>query len=76
MSALSVRLQADQMERLNHLAKVTNRPKTFYVKELFNRHFDDLEDIYLAEQRLEDIRAGKAKTISLNEMRESLDLDN
>ncbi len=76
MSALSVRLQADQMERLNHLAKVTNRPKTFYVKELFNRHFDDLEDIYLAEQRFEDIRAGKAKTISLNEMRESLDLDN
>ncbi len=28
---------------------------------------DELEDIYLAEKRLEDIRAGKTKTIPLEE---------
>lgn len=28
---------------------------------------DELEDIYLAEKRLEDIKAGKTKTIPLEE---------
>ena len=38
-------------------------------------HLEDLEDIYLAEKALEDIRAGRVKTISLDEMSRRLGLD-
>jgi predicted DNA-binding protein len=34
-----------------------------------------LEDLYLAEQRLADIRAGKAQTIPLEELMKDYDLD-
>jgi RHH-type transcriptional regulator, rel operon repressor / antitoxin RelB len=73
--ALSVRLHDDYEERLNHLAKKTNRQKSFYVKELFSRHFDELEDIYLAETALEEFQKSGDNAISIDEMRAALDLD-
>ncbi|MFA7347828.1 MAG: DUF6290 family protein [Desulfurivibrionaceae bacterium] len=65
---LTVRLPDDLEARLNTLAKTTNRPKSFYVREALERSLEDIEDIYLAEKRLEDIRAGKSKTVSLGEV--------
>lgn len=32
------------------------------------KHLDDLEDIYLAEKRLEDIRAGRSATVPLEDV--------
>ena len=72
---LSVRLQDDFEDRLNNLAEKTKRPKSFYVKELFSRHFQEIEDIYLAETAMEEFKQSGKKTISLKEMREALDLD-
>ena len=65
---LTVRLPDDLEARLNTLAKTTNRPKRFYVREALERSLEDIEDIYLAEKRLEDIRAGKSKTVPLEEV--------
>jgi len=73
---LSVRLQDDFEDRLRNLSEKTNRTKAFYVKELFNRHFEELEDIYLAESALENFKQSGKKAISLNKMRTALDLDN
>ena len=65
---LAIRLPADIESRLEALAKATGRTKTFYVREAVLDHLDDLEDIYLATKRLEDIRAGREKTIPLSEV--------
>ena len=73
---LSVRLQDDFEDRLRNLSEKTNRTKAFYVKELFNRHFEELEDIYLEESALENFKQSGEKAISLNKMRTALDLDN
>ena len=54
-------------QRLARLAEVTGRTKTFYVTEAIKEHLDDLEDLYVAEQRLIDIRAGKSQTVPLEE---------
>ena len=35
-------------------------------------HLDDLEDIYLAERRLEDLRAGRTRTFTLEEVERDL----
>ncbi|MDR3554038.1 MAG: DUF6290 family protein [Syntrophobacteraceae bacterium] len=65
---LAIRLPEEIEKRLEALAKATGRSKTFYVRQAILEHPDDLEDLYLAEQRLIDIRAGKSKTIPLEEI--------
>jgi RHH-type rel operon transcriptional repressor/antitoxin RelB len=65
---LAVRLPEAIEHRLEALAKATGRTKTYYVREALVAHIDDLEDLYLAEQRLLDIRAGRATTIPLEDV--------
>ena len=71
---LAVRLPADIENRLDELARRTGRTKTFYVREAILEHLDDLEDIYLAEQRLQDIRSGRDLTLTLEEVERDLGL--
>jgi RHH-type rel operon transcriptional repressor/antitoxin RelB len=73
---LAIRLPEDLEKRLDNLAKLTGRSKTFYARQAIEQHLDDLEDIYLAEQRLTDIRAGHTQTISLEDILKRYDLDN
>ena len=49
---LAIRLPNDIEQRLADLARKTGRTKTFYAREAILMHLDDLEDIYLAEERL------------------------
>ena len=65
---LAIRLPAEVETRLEALAQATGRTKTFYAREAILEHLDDLEDLYLAEQRLIDIRAGKTQTVPLEEV--------
>jgi RHH-type transcriptional regulator, rel operon repressor / antitoxin RelB len=71
----SIRLPADVDSRLERLSKSTGRTKAFYVKEAVLEHLDDLEDVYLAEKRLEDIRAGRSKVHTLEEVERELGLE-
>lgn len=65
---IAVRVSKDIEERLEQLAKKTGRTKTYYVREAIMEHLDELEEIYLAEKVLENVRAGKEETISLDEV--------
>ena len=65
---IAVRLPAAIEKRLDRLAKRTGRTKSYYVREALLSHLDDLEDIYIAEKRLEDLRAGRSHTIPLEEV--------
>ena len=62
---LVIRLPQDIEKRLDELAKRTGRTKTYYAREAILEHLEDLEDIYLAESRLEEILSGRSKTIPL-----------
>jgi RHH-type rel operon transcriptional repressor/antitoxin RelB len=72
--AISIRLPNDVEERLKNLAAQTGRTKSFYITEAICEHIDDLEDLFLAEKRLIEIRAGRSKTYSLEEVERSLGL--
>jgi RHH-type rel operon transcriptional repressor/antitoxin RelB len=58
-AVLAIRLPEDLEKRLEELAKRTGRTKTYYVREAIVEHLDDLEDLYLAEARLQALRSGE-----------------
>ena len=68
MASVSLRLPDEISQRLEHLVKLTGRSKTYYMVEAIREHIDDLEDLYLAEQRLIDHRAGKTQAVPLEEV--------
>lgn len=74
MAAVSLRLPEEVSKRLESLSEITGRSKTFYMIEAIREHIDDLEDLYLSEQRLIANRAGKSKTYTLAEVEQSLGL--
>jgi RHH-type transcriptional regulator, rel operon repressor / antitoxin RelB len=65
---IAVRLPKEIETRLDSLAEKTGRTKTYYVREAILEHLEDMEDVYLAEQTLEEIRAGKQVTIPIGEV--------
>jgi RHH-type transcriptional regulator, rel operon repressor / antitoxin RelB len=65
---LAIRLPGKIEKRLERLAKRTGRTKTYYAREAILEHLDDLEDIYLAEKRLEAVRAGRSRTVPLEKV--------
>ena len=68
MKSVALRLPDEVAQRLQRLADRTGRTKTFYMTEAIREHLDDLEDLYLAEQRLIDIQAGRSQTVPLEEV--------
>lgn len=67
---LAIRLDPDTERRLELLTKKTGRTKTFYAREAILQHLEDLEDIYLATQRLQH----PGKTFSADEVKHKLGL--
>lgn len=68
---LAIRLPEDVENRLASLAAKTGRTKTFYVKEAILEHLDDIEDKYLAINRLEN----PGKRWTLDDLEQNSDLD-
>lgn len=73
---LAIRLPTEIENRLQHLADVTGRSKTFYVKEAVMKHLDDMEDIFLADQALKTFRESGERVVSLDELEKELGLEN
>lgn len=68
LTSVSLRLPSELVERISQLAQNTGRSRTFYMQEAIKQHIEDLEDIYLAEQALVDIRSGQSTTIALEDV--------
>jgi len=64
---LALRLPPDLERRLEELARKTGRTKSFYAREAIIEHIEELEDVFLAEERN---RTDSGERISLEEMME------
>lgn len=73
-ATVTFRTTPELKERVNFLAKETRRPTSFYYNLLLEDYLDDLEDSYLSEKVLADIRSGKEKTIPADEVYKELGL--
>jgi len=70
---LALRLDEETERRLGELAARTGRTKSFYARQAIEAHLDDLEDIYLADERMKDFR--EEETLTLEEVEARLGLD-
>jgi|APFre7841882724_1041349.scaffolds.fasta_scaffold11492_3 RHH-type rel operon transcriptional repressor/antitoxin RelB len=69
---LSIRLDDDLAARLERLARLTGRSKSFYVKQAIEQHIEDLEDLYTAQRVLERIADGRERLIPLEQLEREL----
>ena len=67
---LAIRLDKKTEDRLSKLARRTGRTKTYYAREAILEHLDDLEDTYVALNRL----AQPARIYSAREVKRALGL--
>lgn len=67
---LSIRLPPDVERRLDDLARQTGRTKSFYAREAILRHLEEMEDRYVALERLEN----REPAVPLEELERELGL--
>ncbi len=72
MMPITVRLGDSVEKRLDELAKLTGRTKTYYIRQALEEKLDELEDLYVAEQRLEQ---PEGKRWSLEQLERGDDLE-
>lgn len=73
-TAMPVRVPSDLAARYDRLAKETGRTRTYYVNEALAASIDRLEYEYGLLKTVEDWRAGRLETVTLDELEESLGL--
>lgn len=73
---LGVRLSKELEERLSNLAKITHRPKSFYVKDALQTYLDEYEeDLKAIADYEKQRREGTLETYSLEEIKKLHNLD-
>ena len=68
---ISVRLPKDMENRINNLAKSTQRPKSFFIKEALANYLEDMEDYYDVLKRK---NSKTREIISLEELKSAIDI--
>ncbi len=62
---IAIRLPKEIEIRLNTLAMSTGRTKSYYVREALCEYLTSMENIYMAEKDLQNIRSRNLRTSSL-----------
>ena len=69
--SIAVRLNKELHQRLTDLATQTGRSKSFYIKCALAQYIEDMEDTYLAINRIENSEG----RVSMEEAKRILDVD-
>lgn len=71
----SVRLDDELDSRLERLARLTGRSKSFYVKQALAEQIEDLEDLYVARKIAKRVSEGRERLIPLEDLERELGVD-
>lgn len=72
---LSIEIPEEIAGRLCRLAREAGQSESDYVLNVLLEYLGDLEDLRIAEERLDDIRAGRSKPIPLEEVLREYGMD-
>jgi RHH-type transcriptional regulator, rel operon repressor / antitoxin RelB len=65
---MTIKLPEDVEQQISELARGAGQSEAAYVLNVLLKHLEDMEDMLIAEARLEDLRAGRSRTIPLDEV--------
>ena len=71
---VSIRIPAEISARYERLAKKSGRTKSFYMNKALEGSIDHLEYVYGILKDVEDYRAGRLETVTLDELEQNLGL--
>lgn len=71
----TIRLKDDLESRIRRLAEQTGRPQSFYINQMIEREIDQIEWEYSILRDVEAHRAGNLDTVSHDEVKSQLALD-
>lgn len=71
----SVRLDDELDARLERLARLTGRSKSFYVKQALEEQIEDLEDLYAARKVARRVSAGREQLIPLEDLEREIGVE-
>jgi RHH-type rel operon transcriptional repressor/antitoxin RelB len=74
MATLSIRLPEDLQVRLRAVSEHSGQSESETVLEAIQQRIEDMEDIRVAEERLAELRAGRSRTYTLEEVERELGL--
>lgn len=74
-STVMIDVSQELLARYDRLAETTGRSREFLMNEALEHSIDKLEYEFGLLKTVEDYRAGKLETYSLDEVREALGLD-
>lgn len=75
MSAvLSLRVDDNIYNQLDNLSKKSGINKTKFLKQALLEYMEDREDYFLAVEALEDLKAGRDKIFTWDEVKKELNL--
>jgi RHH-type rel operon transcriptional repressor/antitoxin RelB len=72
---LSIRLNDELDARLERIARLTGRTKSFYVKQALEAQIEDLEDLYLARKVATRVAEGREEVITLEDLERQLGVE-
>jgi predicted DNA-binding protein len=72
--AINIRLDEVMLAELDACAKELDRTRTYLIEKAISAYFDTLDEI-ISDKRLDDIKSGKSKVYTLQEVASKLGLD-
>lgn len=72
---LGLRISKEMENQILHISQLSKRSKSSIVKEALERYLEDMEDYYIALERLEQHKRDDKVTYSLEEVAKELGLD-
>jgi len=60
----AIRLPDETFARIQNLAAKTGRTTSYYIREAIDEHLNDIEDIYLAENAIAQLKRGEDEIVS------------
>ena len=71
--AINIRIENSLLSSLDDYAQEMERSRTYLIEKSIDAYFDTLDEM-IADKRIDDVKSGKTKVFSLEEVAQTLDL--